>query len=58
VEDDVAAARQAALTSHGTRFFLYRFGCDPVQLDRLREESGGGPALEMQERRCAEVSPE
>ena len=58
VEDDVAAARQAARTSHGTRFFLYRFGCDPVQLDRLREESGGGPALEMQERRCAEVSPE
>ncbi|HEX5041688.1 MAG TPA: hypothetical protein VFV75_02220 [Candidatus Polarisedimenticolaceae bacterium] len=55
VEDDLGAAREAARISRGTRFFLYRFGCDPTQMENLRQESGGGPAFAAQARRCAEL---
>jgi spermidine synthase len=58
VQDDVAAAREAARTSRGTRFFLYRLGCDPTQLATLERESSGGPAFQAQARRCAEFVTE
>jgi spermidine synthase len=57
VEDDLGTARAAARMSRGTRFFLYRFGCDPTQLATLQRESAGGLAFQVQARRCAELQP-
>lgn len=54
IEDHLDAAKEAARTSLGTRFFRYRFGCDAPQLEALRRESGGGPNFERHARSCTQ----
>ena len=52
VLDDLAAATAAARASRGTRFFLYRFGCAPAQLEAL-ERSAARETYLAQTARCA-----
>jgi len=52
IEGDVRLAREAALASRGTRFGLYRLGCDGPQLDALRRETEGGAAWARQVEAC------
>lgn len=56
VREDAAAGRRAAETSAGTRFFLYRLGCDPAQLERLASDSNRGPQWSAQATRCATLA--
>lgn len=51
VEESLDAARAAARLSSGTRFFLYRFGCAPEQLETLRR-SGSEAAWASHARQC------
>jgi hypothetical protein len=51
IEEDGPAAVEAARMSRGTRFFLYRFGCDTWQLAALRAQPGA--AYQAQVARCA-----
>src|SRR5262249_30840848 len=52
VDASPSAARAAALASRGTRFGLYRLGCDGPQLDALREESSEGERWRRQVALC------
>lgn len=56
VREDPSAGRRAAETSAGTRFFLYRLGCDPAQLARLAADSNRGPQWSAQASRCATLA--
>ncbi|HEX6851958.1 MAG TPA: fused MFS/spermidine synthase [Candidatus Polarisedimenticolaceae bacterium] len=57
VEEDLEAAREAARASRGTGFFLYRFGCDPRQIETLRKSDRGGGAWASHARNCALLTP-
>jgi spermidine synthase len=56
IADDLGAAKEAARTSLGTRFFQYRFGCDTPQVEALRKESGGGAKFEGHVRSCGQLT--
>ena len=54
-DDDQALARTAAAAARGTRFGLYRFGCDVPQLEALQAEVSGGPRYDQQVENCARL---
>lgn len=56
VRDRGPAGVEAARRSRGTRFYRYRLGCAPEQLEALRRETGDGPRWRSQAARCATLA--
>jgi len=57
IDADVAAARAAAIPGSGTRFGLYRLGCDAPQLETLRRDTSEGEPWRRQLAACERLVP-